>query len=34
MLTMAAIGVPLIAGYTYFVYKTFWGKVEIDEHSY
>lgn len=34
MLTMAAIGVPLIATYTYFVYKTFWGKVELDEHSY
>lgn len=34
MLTMAAIGIPLIAAYTYFVYKTFWGKVELDEHSY
>lgn len=34
MLTMAAIGVPLIATYTNFVYKTFWGKVELDEHSY
>ena len=34
MLIMAAIGIPLIATYTYFVYKTFWGKVELDEHSY
>lgn len=34
MLTIAAIGGPLVLAYTYFVYKTFWGKVEIDEHSY
>lgn len=34
MLLMAAIGVPIVISYTVFVYKTFWGKVEIDEHSY
>jgi len=34
MLTIAAIGTPLVLGYTYFVYKTFAGKVKLDEHSY
>ena len=34
MLRFVAIGVPLIIGYTYFVYKAFWGKVKIDETSY
>lgn len=34
MLTMAAIGMPLVAGYTYFVYRTFAGKVKLDETSY
>jgi len=34
MLTIAAIGVPLVAGYTYFVYRTFAGKVELDDTSY
>ncbi|MEZ4956880.1 MAG: cytochrome d ubiquinol oxidase subunit II [Saprospiraceae bacterium] len=34
MLTIAAIGVPLVAFYTFFVYKTFWGKVKLDETSY
>ena len=34
MLTITAIGAPLVAGYTYFVYKTFAGKVKIDEMSY
>lgn len=34
MLTMVGIGAPLVLSYTFFVYKTFWGKVEIDEHSY
>ncbi len=34
MLTIVAIGTPLIAVYTYFVYKTFRGKVKIDEMSY
>jgi cytochrome d ubiquinol oxidase subunit II len=34
MLTIAAIGVPLVLGYTIFVYKTFYGKVELDEMSY
>lgn len=33
-LTFAAIGVPLVLGYTFFVYKTFWGKVTLDETSY
>ena len=34
MLTFAAIGVPLVATYTFFVYKTFWGKVKLDDTSY
>jgi cytochrome d ubiquinol oxidase subunit II len=34
MLTIAAIGFPLVAAYTIFVYRTFWGKVRLDEMSY
>lgn len=34
MLTIAAIGIPLIATYTFLVYKAFWGKVEMDDTSY
>lgn len=34
MLIFVAIGGPMAVGYTAFVYKTFWGKVRLDEHSY
>lgn len=34
MLLMTAIGAPLVIAYTVFVYKTFWGKVKMDETSY
>ncbi|MBR9922499.1 MAG: cytochrome d ubiquinol oxidase subunit II [Bacteroidetes bacterium] len=34
MLIIAAIGAPLVLAYTIFVYKTFSGKVELDETSY
>lgn len=34
MLTIAAIGGPLVLAYTLFVYKTFRGKVKLDETSY
>ena len=34
MLTITAIGLPLVIGYTIFVYRTFWGKVKLDEMSY
>ncbi len=34
MLTFAAIGVPLVALYTSFVFWTFRGKVKLDETSY
>ncbi|MTB49518.1 cytochrome d ubiquinol oxidase subunit II [Lewinella sp. W8] len=34
MLLFVAIGGPLAVSYTAFVYKTFWGKVEMDEFSY
>ena len=34
MLTISAIGAPLLLIYTYIAYKVFWGKVNIDEHSY
>jgi len=34
MLTITAIGAPLVIAYTVFVYRTFWGKVKLDETSY
>ena len=34
MLAIVAIGGPLVLAYTIFVYKTFWGKVKLDENSY
>lgn len=34
MLGFVAVGGPLALGYTVFVYRTFWGKVRLDEHSY
>lgn len=34
MLRIVAIGTPLVLFYTIFVYKTFAGKVKLDEHSY
>jgi len=34
MLTITAIGLPLVIFYTVFVYRTFWGKVKLDETSY
>ncbi|HMS68998.1 MAG TPA: cytochrome d ubiquinol oxidase subunit II [Saprospiraceae bacterium] len=34
MMIIVAIGAPLVASYTYFVYKTFSGKVVIDDASY
>lgn len=34
MLTFALIGIPLVGAYTFFVYRTFYGKVELDEMSY
>jgi cytochrome d ubiquinol oxidase subunit II len=34
MLGFAAVGTPLVLSYTAFVYWTFRGKVQLDEHSY
>jgi cytochrome bd ubiquinol oxidase subunit II len=34
MLLIAGIGMPLVIGYTTFVYRAFRGKVKLDEHSY
>ncbi len=34
MLLIAGIGMPLVIGYTTFVYRTFRGKVKLDQHSY
>ena len=34
MLLFVAIGGPLVLGYTFFVYRTFRGKVKLDDHSY
>ena len=34
MLIISAIGFPLVLTYTIFVYRTFWGKVKLDETSY
>jgi cytochrome bd ubiquinol oxidase subunit II len=34
MLTIVVIGAPLLAGYFIFLYKTFYGKVKLDDSSY
>ncbi len=34
MMGFVAVGVPLIISYTYFIYRAFWGKVQLDETSY
>jgi len=34
MLTIVVIGAPLLAGYFLFLYKTFNGKVKLDDTSY
>lgn len=34
MLTIVLIGTPLLAGYFIFLYKTFYGKVKLDDTSY
>ncbi|MEZ4894213.1 MAG: hypothetical protein R2778_14510 [Saprospiraceae bacterium] len=34
MLTMVAVGGPLVLAYTLFVYKVFSGRVQLDETSY
>ncbi|WP_405377060.1 cytochrome d ubiquinol oxidase subunit II [Nonlabens sp. Asnod3-A02] len=34
MLTMVVVGAPLLAGYLIFLYKTFNGKVQLDDTSY
>ena len=34
MLTIAAIGIPLVATYTGFVFWVFRGKVRLDDASY
>lgn len=34
MLTMVVVGAPLLAGYLFFLYKTFNGKVKLDDTSY
>jgi len=34
MLTIVVIGTPLLAGYFLFLYKTFYGKVKLDDTSY
>ena len=34
MLLFVLIGGPLVLGYTFFVYRTFRGKVQLDDHSY
>lgn len=34
MLTVVILGAPLLAGYFVFLYRTFYGKVNLDENSY
>jgi len=34
MLTIVAIGAPLLGAYFFFLYKTFNGKVKLDDTSY
>jgi cytochrome d ubiquinol oxidase subunit II len=34
LLIIVAIGIPLVFAYSYWVYRTFRGKVKLDKHSY
>ena len=34
MLVIATLGMPFVLVYTFIIYRTYWGKVELDEHSY
>ncbi len=34
MLIMAALGIPLVLGYTFHIYRVFKGKVRLDSMSY
>ncbi len=34
MLVIALIGMPIVIGYTFFIYRVFKGKVELTEASY
>jgi cytochrome d ubiquinol oxidase subunit II len=34
MLGITALGLPFVLIYTFVIYRTYWGKVELDEHSY
>ena len=34
MLWIAALGMPCVIAYTIVIYRTYWGKVRLDEHSY
>ena len=34
MLTIALLGLPAVITYTVVIYRTFFGKVRLDEHSY
>jgi len=34
MLVIAALGLPFVLTYTVVIYRTYWGKVRLDDHSY
>lgn len=34
MMGFVAVGGPLVILYSYFVYRTFWGKVKLDDEGY
>jgi len=34
MLVIALIGMPIVLGYTIYIYSRFRGPVKLDEHSY
>lgn len=34
MLAIAALGMPFVLTYTVVIYRTYWGEVQLDEHSY
>jgi cytochrome d ubiquinol oxidase subunit II len=34
MLAIAVLGMPFVLAYSAVVYRTYWGKVQLDEHSY
>ena len=34
MTVIAALGMPFVLTYTFIIYRTYWGEVRLDDHSY